>query len=273
MAGSGQGNKEGAQPPANETIFGLPEVDERLIGGLPTGWVGILSGAPGSGIELLAKQFAKFANQKTPVYYYTTIERTEDLLAAMRNFGWREDINLVNLLEDYYDRVLARNMEISRYREMGISPEEVTQFTMKGLEAPKVNFVTRMICDLAALDKPFRLVVDSLDFFLELSDVNDVISMVRQIRYRAQRVGGLVIMTLSPGIHDLRVTGTLATIADVMLGLEVKQRANRFQYALSVQKIRNHPELTGVFNLDVGTMGIVSAAPGSAPQAPPDKTY
>jgi archaellum biogenesis ATPase FlaH len=246
-------------PGPRPVLFGIPEVDQRLGGVLPKGWVGILSGDPGSGIELLAKQFAKFADDQTPVYYYTTMERTEDFLLAMRNFGWREDINLVNILEDYYDRVLARDMEISRYREMGISPEEVAQFTMKGMGIPKVNFVTRMICDLATLDKPFRLVVDSLDFFLEQADTGNVISMVRQMRYRAQRVGGLVLMTLNPRIQDMRVTGTLETIADVILGLEVDQGADKFNYALAIKKVRNHPEATGVISLGVGSRGIVSA--------------
>jgi KaiC/GvpD/RAD55 family RecA-like ATPase len=247
-------------PPARPVLFGIPELDQRLGGVLPKGWVGILSGDPGSGIELLAKQFARFADDDTPVYYYTTMERTEDFLAAMRNFGWREDINLVNILEDYYDRVLARDMEISRYREMGISPEEVAQFTMKGMVAPKVNFVTRMICDLATLDKPFRLVVDSLDFFLEQAETDNVISMVRQMRYRAQRAGGLVLMTMNPAIHDMKVTGTLETIADVILGLQVDQGADKFNYALAIQKVRNHPESTGLLSLGVGNRGIVSAS-------------
>lgn len=246
-------------PDADESpVFGIPDVDLQLRGALSKGWVGILAGSPGSGIELLAKQFARFADDRTPVYYYTTIERTEDIIAAMHNFGWEREIKIVNILEDYYDKVLAKNMEISRFREMGISPEEVTQFTMRGLQGPRVNFVTKMICDLATLDRPFRLVVDSLDFFLEQADASEVISMVRQIRYRAQRVGGLAMMTISSGIHDPRVTGTLETIADLILRLEVEDRAEKFQYGLSIDKVRNHPEATGLVKIDVGSHGMVS---------------
>lgn len=251
-------------PPGRTAVFGIPEVDGRFVDVLPNGWEGILSGAPGSGIELLAKQFAGCATDRTPVYYYTTTERTEDVLNAFRVFGWREDINLVNILEDYYDLVLSHNVEISRYREMGISPEDLSQFTMKGLKGSTVNFVTRTINDLAALDKPFRLVVDSLDFFLEQADPIEVISMVRQIRYMAQRVGGKALLTLTPAIHDARITGTLETIADILLSLEVESHVQKFHYSLNIQKVRNHPESTGLVRVDVGHEGIVSAAPGSS---------
>ncbi|MCL4324390.1 MAG: RAD55 family ATPase [Candidatus Thermoplasmatota archaeon] len=243
-----------------EAIFGIPEIDSQLGGVLPKGWAGILTGAPGSGIELLAKQFTGFAPEKVPVYYYTTIERTEDVLAALRGFGWKENINLVNILEEYYDQVLSLNLEVSRFREMGISPEDISQFTMKGIKEKRVNFVTRMINDIATLDKPFRLVVDSLDFFLEQAEASDVISMVRQIRYRAQRVGGRAIMTLTPQIHDNRVTGTLETIADVLLSLEVEERSANFRYAVAIEKVRNHPESTGLIRVNVGEEGIVSAS-------------
>ncbi len=242
-----------------EAIFGIPEVDDELGGVLPKGWAGIVSGAPGSGIELLAKQFASFAPDRVPVYYYTTMERTEDVLGALRNFGWKENLNLVNILEEYYDQVLSRNLEVSRFREMGISPEDISQFTMKGIEGRRVNFVTRMINDIATLDKPFRLVVDSLDFFLEQAEPSDVISMVRQIRYRAQRVGGRALMTLTPEVHDNRVTGTLGTIADVLLNLEVEERATKFHYAIAIEKVRNHPESTGLIRVNVGGSGIASA--------------
>lgn len=239
-------------------VFGIPAVDKRLANVLPKGWVGIVTGAPGSGIELLAKQFAGSGEERVPVYYYTTTERTEDVLNAFKSFGWREDVNLVNLLEDYYDLVLSRNVEISRYREMGISPEDISQFTMKGVKSSTVNFVTKMINDLATLDRPFRLVVDSLDFFLEQADPIEVISMVRQIRYRMQRVGGRALLTLTPSIHDSRITGTLETIADLLLDLEVESRAEKFQYALAMKKVRNHPESTGLIRVDVGSHGIVS---------------
>ena len=242
-----------------EPIFGIPDVDKRLWSALPKGWVGILHGEPGSGIELLAKQFAGTAKDRIPVYYYTTVERTEDITSAMRKFGWDRDVKIMNILEDYYDRVLSRNLEISRFRERGISPEEATSFTMKGVEGPRINFVTRMIYDLATYDRPFRLIVDSLDFFLEQADASDIISMVRQIRYRAQRVGGVAILTLTSGIHDARVMGTLESIADLLLKLEVEDRSKSFLYGLSIEKVRNHPEVTGKVGVDVGDHGIVSS--------------
>lgn len=246
--------KEGTVDP----IFGIPEVDALLSGQLPRGWLGILSGVSGSGIELLAKQFAGAANPRTPVYYYTTSERTEDIKTAMRDFGWRDDVNFINISDDYYDKVLSKSLEVSRFREKGITPEEIVQFRMESLEAPPVNFITRMTCDLAAFDKAFRLVIDSLDFFLELGDPGAVLSLVRQIRYRAQRFGAVALLTLHPLIHDARTMGTLEEVADLLIDMEVQKEHQTFQHLLSLRKVRNHPERTGRIEVTINDKGISS---------------
>ncbi len=245
--------------PGAEAIFGIPEVDQQLSGQLPRGWLGILSGVPGSGIELLAKQFAQAAAPKTPVVYYTTSERDEDVKSALRDFGWRDDLNLVNIADEYYEKVLSRNLEVSQYREKGVSGKEVSEFQMASLEAPPVNFVTRMTYDLAGFDQPFRLVLDSLDFFLEISEREEVISLVRQIRSRAQRVGGVALLTVHPAIHDHQTTGTLEEIADLLLDIEVEREHATLRHFINVRKIRNHPERTGIIPVTITPKGIGTA--------------
>ncbi len=244
-----------AAPPA-EPIFGIPEVDAMLAGQLPKGWLAILTGPPGSGIEILAKQFAQASGPRATVTYYTTSERTEDIRRAMRDFSWRDDLRIVNLSDDYHDTVLSRDLEVSRFREKGISPQEIAQFRLEHLEAPPVNFVTRMLVELAALDKPFRLIIDSLDFFLEQSKPSAVISLVRQIRYRAQRAGGFALLTLHPSIHDSKTVGILDDVADLLMDVEMAKEHMQFQHHLTIRKVRNHPERTGSVRLVVGEKGV-----------------
>jgi KaiC/GvpD/RAD55 family RecA-like ATPase len=243
-----------------EPIFGIPEVDNLLGGQLPKGWLGILSGSPGSGIELLAKQFVQVAAPAVPASYYTTSERTDEVRRAMRDFSFRDDIRIVNISDDYYDHVLSRDLEVSRFREKGISPQDIAQFRMEGLEAPQVNFVTRMLVELAALDRPFRLVIDSLDFFLEQEEPTAVISLVRQIRYRAQRVGGFALLTLHAGIHEPRTVGILEDVADLLLDAEVSKEHAQFRQFLNIRKVRNHPERTGSVPIVATNKGVTTVA-------------
>lgn len=242
-----------------DVVFAVPEVDALLSGELPKGWLGILSGAPGSGVELVAKQFAQAANARTPVSFYTTSERTEEVRRVMRDFSWRDDIRIVNLSDDYYDHVLSRDLEVSRFREKGISPAEIAQFRLEKLEAPPVNFITRMLVDLASFDKPFRMVIDSLDFFLELQDPGAVVSLVRQIRYRSQRVGGYSLLTLHEGIHEPRTVGILEDVADLLLDVERTKEHLQFKQFLTIRKLRNHPERTGSVPISIGPTGITSS--------------
>jgi KaiC/GvpD/RAD55 family RecA-like ATPase len=241
--------------PGSEPILGIPEVDGQLAGSLPRGWLGLLAGAPGSGIELLAKQFAGSAPARTTVLYYTTSERTDDILTAMRDFGWKEDIRVVNLSDEYYDKVLSRELDVSRYREKGISTQEIAEFQLEKPSTPQVNFVTRMTYDLAGFDQPFRLVVDSLDFFLEIGSPASVLSLVRQMRYRAQRVGGVALLTLNPTVHEQKVTGILEDICDLLLEMEVQAGGKAFQRSIHIRKVRNHPERTGVVPVTITSRG------------------
>ncbi len=247
-------------PPGPEPLFAIPELDTLLEGQLPRGWLGLLSGTPGSGLELLAKQFSQAGVPGAPVVLYTTSERTEDIRRAMKTFGWRDDIRIENFSDDYYDQVLSRALEVSRYRERGISPEELAGFRLEHLGAPPVNFVTRLLVELSGLDRPFRLIIDSLDFFLEQAETASVISLVRQIRYRAQRVGGYALLTYHPAIHDVKTTGILEDIADLLLDVQVKEGRPRNEHYLQLRKVRNHPESTGSVKMIISEKGLTSVA-------------
>jgi KaiC/GvpD/RAD55 family RecA-like ATPase len=242
-----------------DVVFAIPEVDTLLSGQLPKGWLGILSGEPGSGVELVAKQFAQAANPRTPVSFYTTSERTDEVRRAMRDFSWRDDIRIVNLSDDYYDHVLSKDLEVSRFREKGISPQDLAQFRLEAVEPPPVNFITKMLVDLASFDKPFRLVIDSLDFFLEMDAPAAVIALVRQIRYRSQRIGGFSLLTLHEGIHEPRTVGILEDVADLLLDVERTQEHTQFKQSLKIRKVRNHPERTGSVPISIGPKGITSS--------------
>jgi KaiC/GvpD/RAD55 family RecA-like ATPase len=148
----------------NFTSIGIPLLDEHLGGGIQKGSTVLVMGTPGSGTEFFAKQFAS-GGQET-VTYFTSTERDEDVLGVMREYGWRTDLKIVNVGTKYYESVLAKKLEVSRFRQEGISLGDIRRFRDED-SAKEENFLTFLAYEISKLAPPFRVVINSLDFFLE----------------------------------------------------------------------------------------------------------
>lgn len=228
-------------------VLGITEIDRELSPHMPPGWIGILLGASGSGMSLFAKQFAQAGSGGAPVLYYTTYERTEDIQKAFQDFGWSSaGVQVVNLSDEYYERVLRRDLEVSRLRERGLSYKDLIDTSNAPVRRRSYNLTSRLLSDLAALDHPFRLVVDSIDFFLEVLDPGEVMMMVRQIRHRVQALGGQALLVMVSEVHDRRTTGLLEDLADLVVELGAGPPAESFEQLFAIRKVRNHPEKTSV---------------------------
>lgn len=247
---------------AEDVIFGIPELDGTLVSYLPPGWLGLITGVSGSGTHLVAKQFAAAGVGTVPVLYYTTNERTQDIQQSFRDFGWDPDaIRIGNLDDEYYERVLMRQLDVSRSRERGLTAEELTASAAPALPSRPFSLAYRVLADLAQLDGPFRLVIDSIDFLLEILGSAEVISLVRQIRHRSQTLGGQAMVMLQPHIHDARTTGLLNELADVVVELESTPEGERYVRRLALRKIRNHPERTHIFSVEISEGGLQVTPP------------
>ncbi len=247
----------GARP-----IFDLPEVDPGLSGVLPSGWLGLLRGMSGSGVSLLAKQFAHAGLGASPVHYYSTYERTDDVERAFRDFRWTpKGLEVINLSDEYYERILRRDLEVSRARETGISYRDLADHPTVPLRRRTYNLANRILADLAGMNGPFRLVLDSLDFFLEVLDPSEVLMLARQTRHHAQNLGGQVLLVIQPDIHERRTSGLLEDMADLVVDLQGAEPPRDDRRTLLVRKVRNHPERTQAHAARVTEHGLALFAP------------
>ena len=239
-----------------ERVLGIPEVDESLWPALPPGWLAVLSGHSGSGAPLLAKQFAHAGVGTTPVLFYTTYERTDDVRRAFEDFGWDPaEIKVVNLADEYYERVLVHGLEIARAREQGLSLDELVDSKSPDRAAKSFSLTNRMLSDLAGMDHPFRLVLDSVDFFFEVLEPHDVTTVARQIRHRCRTIGGQALLTVHSLAHDKAVFGLLQDLADIALEMKAEPKGQRYAHTLLVEKVGNHPDLTRIHPVQVGENG------------------
>ena len=233
---------------ANETaILGIPEVDRPLAEALPPGFVAVLGGTSSTGAPILAKQFARAGVGSMPVRFYTTYERTDDLKQAYRELGGDpEEISIVNLAEEYYERVLVRGLDVARIREKGLSLEDLAIDPRPSRAPAPYRLTDRLLADLAKIDTPFRLVIDSLDFIAEVLGAGDVMKVAREVRHCCRTVGGQALLALHASRHDAATAGRLADLADLVLELRAEPKGERFVHALWIEKVGHRPDLARI---------------------------
>jgi len=237
---------------------GITALDKAVMNGLPKGSTVLVTGPPGSGTELIAKQFAGAGVRDENVVYFTTTDRDEDVTATMKDFGWTADIEIVNIGNLYYESVLARKLQVSRYRQEGISVKDLRAESGGRAPAPSVNFLTSLTYYVSKRKPPFRIVVDSLDFFLEYYAHADVLSALRTIKAHTQHEEGIALLTMLSGVYDTRTESGVEEIVDCIVELERVRHENEFRRYLVLRKVRNHPEKTGLYEYTITDKGITA---------------
>jgi KaiC/GvpD/RAD55 family RecA-like ATPase len=241
---------------------GIPGLDEALMDGVPKGFTLLVTGGPGAGMELFAKQFAAGAEEGENVSYFTTTERDEDIQSTMDHFGWKADMNIVNIGREYYETVLAKELEVSKYRQEGITMKDIRKYHERGLGRSRrraVNFLTAITYEVSKLKPPFRLIIDSLDFFLEYYDHHSVLSALRTIKAHTQHYGGIALITMLSNVYDTRTESGVKEIVDCIIDLERTRGGDEFKRFLVIRKVRNRPERTGIYSYTLTDKGITPA--------------
>lgn len=237
----------------NVTTTGIKNLDEWLMNGIPLGYTTLITGNPGAGIELFAKQFSGAHGEDENVVYFTTAERDEDILSIFNDFGWKSDIKIVNIGSLYYRTVLEKELAISRYREEGIPAGELL-VPSRYNPTKKIDFMTMITYEISKLKPPFRLIIDSIDFFLTLGEEARMISSLRTIKSHTQHNEGTALITLISSSQAVELA--IEEIVDIIFSMEMVRTATGIERIFTIKKFRNHPEKTGVFRYDVIDSGI-----------------
>ncbi|HUU07537.1 MAG TPA: RAD55 family ATPase [Thermoplasmata archaeon] len=235
------------------TSIGIKALDEHLGGGVQKGSTLLIMGNPGSGTEFFAKQFASAGEEA--VTYFTSTERDEDVLNVMREYGWKTDISIVNIGSKYYESVLAKKLEISRFRQEGITLSDIRKFEEKDMHKEE-NLLTFLSYEISKLDPPFRVVIDSLDFFLENYDSAEVLMAMRTIKAHTQHSESVTLMTMLKSVHESRIQSSIEDLADVIFELDREKEGHEYRKYVMVQKVRNRPVMVGIIPCAFDETGI-----------------
>jgi KaiC/GvpD/RAD55 family RecA-like ATPase len=223
--------------------FGVPKFDNEMHGGVPRGFTMVAFTATGSGSELFAKQFVSPAEEAENTLYISTNEGQAEIVRIFKKYSWPLDINVRTIGEEYNANVLEKQLLASRYRLEGFRLEDIQRLAQtRFVDDVTQDYLTEVTNEVMALGPYFRVVIDSLDFFLQREDPARVVSMVRMLQAHAQRHRGLILISVSSDGLSPLVKQELASIADMVLSFQVRTIGTDFETSMIVSKFRNAPE-------------------------------
>jgi len=219
---------------------GIKKLDEVLMDGIPEGSSVLVIGTPSSGMELFAKQFAS-GNKNEKAVYFTTSETEDEVKSLLKSYKWKEDLDIISVSTQYYEKILAKELEASKLKKEGLSVSDIAKLgTFEGRE--DINFLETLTYEISKLKKNYRVVIDSLDFFLERYPSEEVLSAVRMIKSHIHYTKGLALFTMVKDVYDKRIENSISAIADCVIELEIVKIGTGFENRLIVKKVKNMPQ-------------------------------
>lgn len=267
-AGGAPGSASGDVP------TGIEALDAFLKGGLPRGYFTLVLAPPGSGAEIFAKQFAAGAPGGRATYL-TTDESAAEVQATARAAGWDfAGVQVVDLQTEFAEATLEQQ---EKARSAGprrrIDPRDLVEGThsrdLLARSTPaapsgpahaaqgRSGYLDRLLEPFTRLRPPDRMVVHSLDFFLNLNSLEEVVSAVTALKAASARQGGLLLAVLAKGAHGPQVERRLELLADCLIELEVTRKGTAFERFFMVRKVKNRSTGIGVSTYEVTANGLV----------------
>ena len=239
------------------TTIGIEKLDRLLLNGIPVGSTVLVMGPSGSGTELFAKQFLSTNDSNMNAVYFATDEREVDVRRTMGMYKWNSPIRIVDISTEYFEKVLTNEMEASKLRREGIKVDTIKKM-MKEVRTERevTNFLTELVYSITHLDTPYRVVVDSLDFYLEHYPPEQVISAFRTIKVHTQFTESVALFTMSTGVHEARVENSIESIADIIIEMEIQRVGSEFETRLVIKKFRNYPNKCAILTFSISENGI-----------------
>ena len=234
--------------------LGIPKVDRILIdGGVPQGFTILVKGAAGAGMDLFAKQFTSGAEPLESVVYFSTDERLEDVVRLLSEYNWPTNLDIVDFASSYFDRVLARELEISKLKRDGLTVSDLLRLidASRHEEREETDFLRDMTYRISDLVPPFRVVIDSLDFFLENYPTERVVSAMRTVKAHTYYNKGLTLITLTADMHEKRIENALDAIADIIIEMNIIAIGTEYETRLIIRKVRNYPGMAALMTYTI----------------------
>ena len=253
---------------------GMDALDTFLGGGLPAGFTTLLLTPSGAGGEIFAKQFAA-DHPGEKVAYITTDESEAEVLATVRLSGWNfEEVGIIDVQTMFADAMLdnqqtqrdASQSVLENPSQRKFNPRDLVEGTnsldllkrrrKEGPSGrPSTDYLGMILDPFRRLRAPDRTVIHSLDFFLNLYSVEEVVATLTAIKAANAKQGGEMLWVLSKGAHGATTERRLELLADCLIELEMTRKGTTFERFCMVKKVKNRSTGVGVSTYQITPQG------------------
>ena len=240
----------------NMISTGIPKLDELLGGGIPKGFTSLITGVPGTNIELITKQFASSDN---PVYI-STDEPCEDIISTMETFSWDpKQVTFIDIAKEYMQHIINEESErVSIYEQRSKKRlKELIKIASTGTPVDKKeeeDYLAVLYNQLrVSADK--KIIINTLDFFFEKYPVDEVMRVLKAGKVNISDHRGILILILTRGIHAHTLELQLESLSDCIIDLDLIQKGSNYERILTVKKMRNLAKKIGTVHYDIDNKG------------------
>lgn len=237
---------------------GIEKLDKLLEGGTPKGYTVLILGTSGSSIEILSKQIA--TEGKT--LFFTTDETEEEIKNTMQRFGWiKNNIEIIDIASKYYKSLLNEEQiryNISKQRSKSKLKELIEIGSSN--KPPEININEDFLSTLTDKIKTAseqKIIINSLDFFLEKYPEEEVISTIHAAKISNIQNKSVLYIIMTRGVHGDIFERRMENLADCVLELEVIKKGSTFERFLAVKKMKNYAKKIGIAHYGIDTDGFV----------------
>jgi len=237
---------------------GIEKLDSLLEGGLQKGFTTLISGVPGSNLEIITKQIAT----KEDVVYITSDETKDEIVSTMQRFSWdTSHIDFVDIASKHLHHILeGETKRISIYEQRSKNKlKELIKTGSQGMP-PSIRSsedYLAVISHNARIHASKKIIISTLDFFLNRYRHEDILKALQAAKAIISDKKGLLIIIMTRGIHGEEIERKLELFSDCVLELDVIQKGTTFERLLTVKKVRNYAKKIGTARYDITDTGFM----------------
>ena len=184
---------------------GIAGLDEFLLGGLPPKII-LLSGAPGSGSEVFAKQVLFNRVQTCAVTYFTVNSSSESIREDMAAYGWDT-----------------------------LPFEETETWKFKSLKDSTASELLKVV--LGEMEQLRTIVIDSVSELLLVHKTKEVANLVTSMTHQNRKSLNYHLLLLTEGMQDTQADATMNHFAEGSINFALNWSADMTMRHLIIRKM------------------------------------
>ncbi len=195
---------------------------------------------PGTGGDMLLKQFLSSTVEGTHSIYLSTHETEGELLSSVRELGLPPDLELISLLPDLTDG-LDDVVKKDRFRTDGIMVTDLLEVSSNTqLGRNRRDGVKKVLAQVSSVAQkqilPFKLVLDSVMDLVRKTSLDEVEDRIQILKKVVKEKEGIAILAVPLGFEGLKDIET--TLFDAIITVRADKSSGAWKRTVTLENLK-----------------------------------